>query len=110
MRVLAEFDGGPGSPDGANSRRAAERRSASARASAREFRGATTAIELTDISTQGCGFQSRWPFAIGARLWLALPGLEPWAATVIWCAGGRGGVAFARSLHPCVVERYASPH
>jgi hypothetical protein len=106
MRVLAEFDAGSAFPPSGISRRAAERRPAAARATAREFKGATVAIELTDISTHGCGFESRWPFSLGARLWLALPGLEPWAATVAWHRDGRGGLEFARALHPCVVERY----
>lgn len=107
MRVLAEFDAGSSFPPEGISRRAAERRPADLRATAREFKGASIAIELIDISTDGCGFSARWPFGAGARLWLALPGLEPWAATVAWYADGRGGLSFARSLHPCVVERYA---
>lgn len=107
MRVLAEFDSNSISPSDPVSRRAAERRPAAARATAREFKGASVAIELIDISTDGCGFSARWPFGIGARLWLALPGLEPWAATVAWYGDGRGGLRFARPLHPCVVERYA---
>ena len=106
MRVLAEFDPGSAFPPHGMSRRAAERKPAAARATAREFKGASIAIELIDISTDGCGYSARWPFSVGARLWLALPGLEPWAATVAWHEEGRGGLRFARPLHPCVVERY----
>jgi hypothetical protein len=107
MRVLAEFDAGSSFPPPGPSRRAAERKPAAVRATAREFKGAAVAIDLLDISTDGCGFAARWPFSIGARLWLGLPGLEPWAATVVWYDDGRGGLRFARPLHPCVVERYA---
>jgi hypothetical protein len=107
MRILAEFESGPCYPPSGTSRRASDRLQSATKASAREFKGATVTIDITDISTDGCGFETRWPFAIGARLWLALPGLEPWAATVIWCGQGRGGAQFARPLHPCVVDRYA---
>lgn len=94
--------------DGGETRRSAERHPAEARATARQFKGTTEPVELTDISTHGCGFSSRWPFVVGARLWLALPGLEPWSATVVWYGDGRGGLAFARPLHICVVERYVA--
>jgi hypothetical protein len=77
------------------------------RASARQFKGATEEIRIVNISTDGCGFESRWPFVEGTLVWLALPGLESWAATVIWFREGKGGLQYSRPLHPAVAARYA---
>lgn len=88
------------------SRRASPRQGASASASLRAWKGSTEAIRLTDISPTGCGFEARWPFQAGARVWLRLPGIEPWAATIIWFEDGRGGLSFERPLHPAVATRF----
>jgi hypothetical protein len=101
LQVLAQLSHKP------EERRAGERLPAAMNASARRHRGLTEMIRIIDISTQGCGFESRWPMAVGAAVWLALPGLESWAATIVWFRDGRGGLRFARSLHPAVATRYA---
>ena len=90
------------------SRRLAHRHSATAAGSLRAWKGQAEPIRLVDISPEGCGFEGRWPLAAGTRVWLRLPGLEPWAATVVWFGEGRGGLAFERALHPAVAIRFAA--
>jgi PilZ domain len=104
MNVLAirEEEEDPGE------RRAAERRPAAMRGVLRHFKRGSEFIDLTDISTHGCGFTSRWPFEAGARVFLGLPGIEPWLATVAWHEEGQGGLQFDRPLHAAVAARLAA--
>ena len=74
----------------------------------RHFKRGAEFIELTDISTEGCGFASRWPFEVGTRVFLGLPGLEPWVGTIAWYAEGQGGMKFDRPLHAAVAQRFAA--
>lgn len=103
MRVCARVEI-VGQPDG----RGAARQRANLMASLRQRKQPPELIQVLDISPGGCGFRSRWPFATGARVWLSLPGLETWAATVAWCEDGRGGLQFESPLHPLVAERFAA--
>lgn len=102
MQVLATVDIQSDLP-----RRRAERAPANLTASARQHRGHAEAIRIVDISTDGCGFESRWPFQEDMLVWLALPGLEPWGARVVWYREGRGGMQFTRALYPAVAARFA---
>ena len=88
-------------------RRTAERRPAVTRALVKQPRSRPLAIELSDISSQGCGFASACGLAPGARVLLDLPGLEIWPATVIWWRDGQGGLSFCRPMHPAVARRFA---
>ena len=88
--------------------RSTPRRRANLMASLRQRKAPPEMIQVLDISPGGCGFRSRWPFVVGTRVWLSLPGLETWAATVVWCEDGKGGLAFENALHPLVAERYAA--
>lgn len=63
-------------------------------------------VRVTNLSARGCGFESRWPVAVGERAWLRLPGLESWEVRVVWFKGEQGGLEFARPLHPGVVQRF----
>lgn len=83
-----------------------ERYGASTDAAMRPFRSGSEPVRVVDISTHGCGFESRWPFREGMMALLYLPGLEPWAATIKWWEDGRGGVEFLRPLHRAVLARY----
>src|SRR5207237_3382316 len=89
-------------------RHAATRQRANLMASLRPRKQPPELIQVLDISPSGCGFRSRWPFAAGTRVWLSLPGLETWSATVIWYEDGRGGLQFENPLHPLVAERFAA--
>ena len=65
------------------------------------------AIRIVDLSTHGCGFRSRREVPVGRRIWLALPGIETWAATVAWWEGGKGGLRFERPLDPAIAASLA---
>ena len=88
--------------------RSAPRRRANQMAAIRQKKLQPEMIQLVDISSSGCGFRSRWPFTVGSRVWLSLPGLETWPATIAWYDEGRGGLQFENPLHPLIAERYAS--
>lgn len=91
-------------PDG----RSTPRSRANLMASLRQRKAAPEMIQVLDISPAGCGFRSRWPFMAGTRVWLSLPGLETWPATIVWYADGKGGLEFENPLHPLVAARFAS--
>jgi hypothetical protein len=101
MQILAQVESEPG-----EDKRIAERRASNTLATVRQFKQPNHAIHIVDISPEGCGFRSRWPIPVGARIWLGLPGLETWAAQVVWFEDGKGGLRFERPLHPLVAERY----
>lgn len=86
--------------------RSQPRRRANLMASLRQRKLPKETIHILDISPMGCGFQSRWSFVQGTRVWLALPGLETWAATIVWYENGKGGLRFETPLHPAVAQRY----
>jgi hypothetical protein len=89
-------------------RRRTERFPSMIRGVLRNFRRGAEFIELLDISAEGCGFTSRWPFEVGARVSLGLPGLEPWPGIVVWYEEKQGGIHFDRPLHPAVAKRFAT--
>ena len=88
--------------------RSTPRRHANQMASLRQRKAPPEMIQVVDISPVGCGFRSRWPFMAGTRVWLSLPGLETWPATIAWYEDGKGGLEFESPLHPLVAARYAS--
>jgi hypothetical protein len=104
MRVSAQVQCEPGEEQ---NKRAAERRASNTMATVRQLKQPNHAIHIVDISPEGCGFRSRWPIAAGTHIWLGLPGLETWAARVVWFEDGKGGLHFERPLHPLVAERFA---
>ena len=88
--------------------RGTPRRPANLMASLRQRTAPPEMIQVMDISPAGCGFRSRWPFMAGTRVWLSLPGLETWPATIVWYADGKGGLQFENPLHPLVAARFTS--
>ena len=68
-------------------------------------RGSSPVI-VVDLSTHGCGIELDSHLTAGARVWIALPGLETWAARVAWAQDGRAGLSFDRPMHQGVVDRY----
>ena len=103
MQVTAYLAGETG-----DERRGGPRHPANLMAIMRRQKSPNEAIQIVDISAEGCGFRSRRPVPVGARLWLGLPGLETWAATVAWFEDGLGGLRFERPLHPAVAARLAA--
>jgi PilZ domain-containing protein len=104
MQILAACEEEQGRPE----RRLAERRPTATRAVLRHFARGAEFIDLNDISTDGCGFSSRWPFEAGARVFLGLPGVGPWLATIAWHEDGQGGLEFDHPLRAAVADRFAA--
>jgi hypothetical protein len=68
-------------------------------------RGASgVTVQIMDLSTDGFRVASHLELAVGTDVWLRLPGLEPSHARVVWSEGNFLGCAFARPLHPAVVD------
>lgn len=88
--------------------RSSTRHRAATTAGLKAFRGPAERVRVVNISTDGCGFEARWPFQTNMMVLLKLPGLETWPATVIWYEQGRGGLRFVRKLHPKVARRFES--
>lgn len=90
------------------SSRTDERLRANTLATMRQPQQCAQTIEIVDIAPGGCGFVSNWQMPAGTRIWLRLPGLETWSATVAWSAKCRGGLKFDRPLHPAVAARFGA--
>lgn len=60
---------------------------------------------VLNISASGCRLDTSVRFAEGTRIWVRLPGLEPWESRIIWSRGGSAGCRFVLPLHPAVVQR-----
>ena len=103
MQVAVHLDAGF-----SDERRGGRRHRSNMMAVLRQQKRPNEAIHIVDVSSEGCGFRSRLPMPVGARVWLGLPGLETWAATVVWFEDGKGGMRFERPLHPLVAARFAS--
>ena len=101
--MRACFDADPG-----DDRRGSGRDRADLWAVLRQQKQPNEAIRIVDLSPEGCGFRSLRPMPVGHRVWLALPGLETWAATIAWFENGKGGLRFERPLHPAVAARFVS--
>lgn len=68
-------------------------------------RGASSVtVEVMDLSTDGFRVLSHLDLQPGLDVWLRLPGLEPFHATVAWTDGLHSGCKFAKPLHPAVVQ------
>jgi len=68
-------------------------------------RGASgVSVQVVDLSAHGFRVASHLELPIGTDVWLRLPGLEPYHATVAWQEGHYIGCAFERPLHPAVVD------
>ena len=102
MSMTAELE-----PRASHEERRAQRHDAAAPALLTQPRQPPEPIAVINISTHGCGFRARWSMPVGMRVWLQLPGLEKWAAKVVWSDDGKGGLAFAQPLHPAVAVRFA---
>lgn len=70
----------------------------------RQRGAAGVSVRVVDLSAHGFRIASHLELQIGADVWLRLPGLEPYHATVAWQEGHYIGCAFERPLHPAVVE------
>ena len=116
FRALAEAIGDAGMSYGSaqrrveavDERRGVRRQRSGLLAVVRQLRRHNDTVHLVDISTDGCGFKSAWALPAGTRVWLSLPGLETWPATVAWFEAGMGGLDFEQPLHPVLAECFAA--
>lgn len=68
-------------------------------------RGASgVSVRVLDLSPHGFRAATHLELPQGSDVWLRLPGLEPYHATVAWSEGHFIGCAFERPLHPAVVD------
>ena len=61
-------------------------------------------VRVVDLSAHGFRASTHLELPLGTDVWLRLPGLEPYHATVAWQDGQYIGCAFERPLHPAVVD------
>jgi len=87
--------------------RAAERVPLELGAGLRQRGASGVSVQVMDLSTHGFRAATHLALTIGADVWLRLPGLEAYHATVAWAKGHYIGCAFSRPLHPAVVEMIA---
>lgn len=87
--------------------RAAERVPIELGAGLRQRGASGVSVQVMDLSTHGFRAATHLELEVGADVWLRLPGLEAYHATVAWTKGHFIGCAFERPLHPAVVAMIA---
>lgn len=102
MRVEAEI------LEGAAEQRRAERKPSGVRSALRPRGSGSITVQVIDISAGGCRIEVRPTPYQGSTVWLKLPGLEAWYATVAWVGDDCAGLRFSQPLHPAVVDRFVS--
>lgn len=86
--------------DSSSERRRAERESVEVDARLRELGSEGSSVTVLNISSTGFMAQVRDEVAVGARVWLILPGRERANAVVRWVEGDRIGAEFAAPVDP----------
>jgi hypothetical protein len=61
-------------------------------------------VVVTNLSLSGFACEATSGMPVGARCWLALPGLAPLQAEVIWNNGVMVGCAFANLLNRSILD------
>jgi hypothetical protein len=61
-------------------------------------------VVVTNLSLSGFACEATSGMPIGARCWLALPGLSPLQAEVIWNNGVMVGCAFSNLLNASILD------
>ena len=61
-------------------------------------------VVVTNLSLSGFACEATTGMPVGARCWLALPGLAPLQADVIWNNGVMVGCAFANLLNRSILD------
>lgn len=59
---------------------------------------------VADMSVSGFRLQSFLKLAVGAELWIMLPGFEGRRARVLWTRAHESGCAFEQPLHPAILD------
>ena len=90
--------------DGNDDSRHALRRAVKMRAHLRDRGQTKFEIDVVDLSSSGFRAETSFTLWPGTIVWLTLPGLAPLEAVVAWRDKFRYGCAFAKPLHPAVLE------
>jgi hypothetical protein len=102
--LRGELSTEPGFAPGQQKGRRADRVHVELGAGLRQRGAAGVSVQIMDLSTDGFRVATHLELCIGKDVWLRLPGLEPCPAKVVWSEGYFVGCAFARPLHPAVVQ------
>ena len=70
--------------------------------------GRRFAVEIVEISCEGCRLLTSDPVAFGDQLLISVPGMARWPARVVWARSGAAGVEFHRPLKPDVVAHFVA--
>lgn len=70
--------------------------------------GRRFAVEVVEISSEGCRLLTSEPVAFGDQVLVSVPGMARWPARVVWARSGTAGVEFHRPLKPDVVAHFVS--
>lgn len=92
-----------GAEAGSNARQA-ERTHVEFGAGLRQRGASGVTVQILDLSTHGFRASTHLDLAMGADVWLKLPGLEAMHSRVAWMNGHLVGCAFVRPLHPAVLQ------
>ncbi len=76
-------------------------------AALRERGAAKFTVAVRDLSVTGFRCDSSIPLAVGARVWLTIPGLSPLESIVMWKSEFYYGCAFASPIHVAVLDHIA---
>ncbi|MCJ7421545.1 PilZ domain-containing protein [Sphingomicrobium astaxanthinifaciens] len=87
-----------------NEARRAERIAIEAEVRSRHAGGKPYPTSLRNLSPGGCCIELPYQPALGERLWVTLPGLQPLEAEVCWTDKFLAGCAFKVPLYPAVFD------
>lgn len=78
--------------------RTAARRAVNFRAFVRETGATVTSVAITNLSTDGCRFQSPAPFETATTVWLKITGVGGRQARIVWRAEDNYGCEFVAPI------------
>jgi hypothetical protein len=70
--------------------------------------GSRQHVQITNLSTRGCGLKGELDVAAGEQVRLSVAGIGPLVALVEWADGRRAGIALAEALDPELVSHLAA--
>jgi hypothetical protein len=85
--------------------RTARRRAVQSSGFVREAAATVVAVEVTDLSTDGCRFRAGGSFETATLVWLKIEGLGARQARIVWAGGGAYGCEFLKPLQSEMVEQ-----
>ena len=68
----------------------------------RECGRSAFAIDIRNLSREGCGARLHGPVVFGEHVWIRFPSLANLPARIAWNAAGEAGLCFEQPLHEAV--------